>query len=66
MTRRHIKIIARDSHHYVEDLGSTNSTKLNGVRIESEFGPLNPGDHLWLGGCVLVYSMDQSAKENSG
>lgn len=67
VTRRHVKIIARDGHHYVEDLGSTNSTKLNGTRIESsEFGPLKPGDHLWLGGCVLVYDMDQSAQENSG
>lgn len=56
VTRRHVKIIARDGQHYVEDLGSTNSTKLNGARIESkEFGPLTPGDHIWLGGCVLVY-----------
>ena len=59
VTRRHVKIIARDGRHYVEDLGSTNRTKLNGSRIENaEFGPLNPGDHLWLGGCVLVYDMD--------
>lgn len=59
VTRRHVKITARDGYHYLEDLGSTNSTKLNGMRIESrEFGPLNPGDHIWLGGCVLVYRME--------
>ena len=67
VTRRHVKIIARDGRHYVEDLDSTNRTKLNGVRIENaEFGPLNPGDHLWLGGCVLVYDVDQSTRENPG
>jgi pSer/pThr/pTyr-binding forkhead associated (FHA) protein len=59
VTRRHVKIIARQGQHFVEDLGSTNSTKLNGAIIEnSELGPLNPGDHLWLGGCVLVYGVE--------
>jgi pSer/pThr/pTyr-binding forkhead associated (FHA) protein len=59
VTRRHVKIIARQGRHFVEDLGSTNSTKLNGAIIEnSELGPLNPGDHLWLGGCVLVYGVE--------
>jgi pSer/pThr/pTyr-binding forkhead associated (FHA) protein len=59
VARRHIKIIARDSRHYVEDLGSANGTKINGVRVEiSEIGPLNPGDHLWLGGCVLAYDVE--------
>jgi pSer/pThr/pTyr-binding forkhead associated (FHA) protein len=59
VTRRHVKIIAREGRHFVEDLGSTNSTKLNGAIIEnSELGPLNPGDHLWLGGCVLVYGVE--------
>jgi len=60
VTRRHVRIIARDGNHYVEDLGSTNSTRLNGMRIESrECGPLKPGDHLWLGGCVLVYDVER-------
>ena len=59
VTRRHAKITAREGRHYVEDLGSTNTTKLNGVRVtNTKLGPLNPGDHLWLGGCVLVYGID--------
>jgi pSer/pThr/pTyr-binding forkhead associated (FHA) protein len=59
VTRRHVKIIAREGRHFVEDLGSTNNTKLNGTIIEnSELGPLNPGDHLWLGGCVLIYGVE--------
>jgi pSer/pThr/pTyr-binding forkhead associated (FHA) protein len=67
VTRRHVKIIARDGYHYVQDMGSTNSTKLNGTRIEGgEFGPLQPGDHLWLGGCVLVYDLDTEYRVKIG
>jgi pSer/pThr/pTyr-binding forkhead associated (FHA) protein len=56
VSRRHVKIVAREGRHYVEDLGSANSTKLNGVTIRpGETGLLEPGDHLWLGGCVLAY-----------
>jgi pSer/pThr/pTyr-binding forkhead associated (FHA) protein len=56
VSRRHVKVIARDGRHYVEDLGSANGTKLNGAVMKSgETGLLEPGDHLWLGGCVLAY-----------
>jgi pSer/pThr/pTyr-binding forkhead associated (FHA) protein len=58
IARRHIKIIASDGRHYVEDLGSANGAKLNGVRMRiSELRLLGPGDHLWLGGCVLAYDI---------
>lgn len=59
VARRHAKIIARDGRHYMEDLGSANGTKLNGVRVKiGELGPLNPGDHLWLGGYILAYDIE--------
>jgi len=59
VARRHAKIIVRDGGHYVEDLGSASGTRLNGVRIKiGECGLLNPGDHLWLGGCVLAYDVE--------
>jgi len=59
VARRHVKIIVRDGCHYVEDLGSASGTRLNGVRIKiGECGLLNPGDHLWLGGCVLAYDVE--------
>jgi pSer/pThr/pTyr-binding forkhead associated (FHA) protein len=59
VARRHIKISARENRHYVEDMGSANGTKLNGEVLHiGERGLLEPGDHLWLGGCVLAYDVD--------
>ena len=59
IARHHAKINARDGHHYVEDLGSANGTKLNGIPMQmGELGLLEPGDHLWLGGCVLAYDVE--------
>lgn len=60
VARRHAKITARGGRHYVEDLGSANGLKLNGARIRiGEVGLLEPGDHLWLGGCVLAYDIER-------
>jgi pSer/pThr/pTyr-binding forkhead associated (FHA) protein len=59
VARRHVKISARENRHYVEDLGSANGTKLNGEVLHiGERGLLEPGDHIWLGGCVLAYDID--------
>ena len=46
--------------YVIQDLGSANGLKLNGVRIRiGEVGLLEPGDHLWLGGCVLAYDIER-------
>jgi len=59
IARRHVKIVARNGRHCVEDMGSANGTKLNGVRVGiGRSDLLNPGDHLWLGGCVLTYDVE--------
>ncbi len=59
VARRHVKISANNGRHYVEDMGSANGTKLNGTPIEiGERGLLEPGDHIWLGGCVLAYDVE--------
>lgn len=59
VARRHVKIAGRGGRHYVEDLGSANGTKINGVRMRlGELRLLTPGDHLWLGGCVLAYDLE--------
>jgi pSer/pThr/pTyr-binding forkhead associated (FHA) protein len=59
VARRHVKITARENRHYVEDMGSANGTKLNGAVMQiGERGLLEPGDHLWLGGCVLAYDIE--------
>lgn len=60
ITRRHAIIIARDGRHYVTDLGSAYGVKLNGLRIRiGQLGILGPGDHIWLGGCVLAYDIER-------
>jgi pSer/pThr/pTyr-binding forkhead associated (FHA) protein len=59
VARRHVKIIARQGRHYVEDMGSANGTRLNGALLSiGARGLLDLGDHLWLGGCVLVYDVE--------
>jgi pSer/pThr/pTyr-binding forkhead associated (FHA) protein len=59
VARRHAKVVARGSRHYLEDLGSASGTKINGVRIRlNEQRLLNRGDHIWLGGCVLAYDVE--------
>jgi len=59
VARRHVKVTARGGRHYVEDLGSANGTKVNGIRMRlGELRLLAPGDHLWLGGCVLAYDIE--------
>jgi len=62
VARRHARIVVRNGRHYVEDLGSTTGTKLNGVQLKiGKLGLLNPGDHLWLGGCVLTYDIESQS-----
>lgn len=59
VARRHVKIVVRDGRHYVEDLGSAGGTKISGVSVKmGKQSPLEPGDHLWLGGCVLAYDVE--------
>ena len=46
------------SRLYIEDMGSGFGTKINGELIMmGKAYPLTPGDHIWLGGCVLAYDV---------
>ncbi len=50
VSRRHARIFFQDSRFYIEDLGSTNGTYLNGVRLDPYSPrPLGDGDELRLG-----------------
>jgi len=61
ISRRHAKITFWKGRHYLEDLGSANGTRLNGTPVRlGESVPLYPGDHIWLGGCVLAYDVEIS------
>jgi pSer/pThr/pTyr-binding forkhead associated (FHA) protein len=59
VSRRHAIITWRKGLPYVEDLGSGFGTRLNGeMLLIGQAVPLKPGDHIWLGGCVLAYDVE--------
>ena len=57
VSRRHARISQRSGWHFLEDMGSAAGTRINGRAILVGQSPtiLQPGDHFWLGGCVLAY-----------
>jgi pSer/pThr/pTyr-binding forkhead associated (FHA) protein len=59
VSRRHAIVTWRNYAPYVEDLGSGFGTRLNGeMLLLGQAVPLRPGDHIWLGGCVLAYDVE--------
>jgi pSer/pThr/pTyr-binding forkhead associated (FHA) protein len=59
VARRHAKIICQRRTHSLQDLGSPHGTKVNGTPVMLEQTiQLTPGDHIWLGGCVLAYEVE--------
>jgi len=48
VSSRHAVINYRDSGFYIRDLGSTNGTLLNGMKLDGEM-PLNDGDNITFG-----------------
>ena len=66
VARRHAKIVTRGGRHHLEDLGSANGTKVDGVNLRlNEQRLLEPGDHIWLGGCVLAYDIKLDSDRDS-
>lgn len=56
VSRRHARIGKDDSSVYVEDLGSSNGTRLNGQSLRAGMQtPLNDGDEVVFGSLVFVY-----------
>jgi pSer/pThr/pTyr-binding forkhead associated (FHA) protein len=63
---RHARVVEDGGLHFVEDLGSTHGTKLNGSFLEvGELVPLHPGDHLCLGSCILYYDFETQVEQKS-
>jgi pSer/pThr/pTyr-binding forkhead associated (FHA) protein len=59
VARRHAKITCQGRTHSLEDLGSPHGTKINGMPVLlGQTIQLTPGDHIWLGGCVLAYEVE--------
>ncbi|MFH1422528.1 MAG: protein kinase [Planctomycetota bacterium] len=55
-SREHTRIFQENGVYYVEDLGSSNGTCLNGVKITKS--PLVFGDRIKIGDTVLVFAAD--------
>jgi hypothetical protein len=53
VSQEHARIFAKNGSWYVEDLGSTNGTKLNGQQVQSR--PLSDGDRITVGTTVIEY-----------
>ena len=61
-SRQHFRVDKDATGFKVVDLGSTNGTKLNGLRIESDTH-LRPGDQLSLGKTTFIYEDEQPKAE---
>ncbi|MFS0758275.1 FHA domain-containing protein [Noviherbaspirillum sp. 1P10PC] len=56
LSRRHAHIFLRGGAPFVEDLGSTNGTFVNGARLDEHARRLDDGDLLAFGGTHFVYT----------
>ncbi|MBN2309061.1 MAG: SpoIIE family protein phosphatase [Candidatus Hydrogenedentes bacterium] len=62
-SRRHIEVFAADGAFHWRDLGSTNGTLVNGLRMLE--GVLNDGDELRIGETLLIFELEQIPDEES-
>ena len=53
VSTRHARMFSKDGTWFVEDLGSTNGTEINGKRVNRH--RLTPGDRLVLGETTLEF-----------
>jgi pSer/pThr/pTyr-binding forkhead associated (FHA) protein len=60
VSRRHARLLQRGGWHFLQEMGSASGTRVNGKTIQPGESPLRlqPGDQLWLGGCVVAYEWE--------
>lgn len=58
LSRRHAHIFTRNNQLYIEDLGSTNGTFVQGERLEEHARQLKDGDRIAFGGKKFVYRVE--------
>jgi len=57
ISRKHALIIARDSKHEIEDVGSISGTFINWHKLRiGQRARLSPGDHITFGQCEFTYT----------
>jgi pSer/pThr/pTyr-binding forkhead associated (FHA) protein len=54
VSRKHARIFARNDEYYIEDLGSTNGTYVNGIRIAK--CALRKNDLIYIGGVRILFN----------
>ncbi|MGQ9656635.1 MAG: FHA domain-containing protein [Fimbriimonadales bacterium] len=57
VSRRHACIIIEENHAYIQDLGSTNGTQLNGQPVGAERTPLPPNGQLQFGSVATTLEL---------
>ncbi len=56
VSHRHAQIMKQDDKYYIEDLGSTNATRVNGVKLAAnQAQPLKDGDKVRFGKIELTF-----------
>ncbi len=54
VSRKHARIFFRNDEYYIEDLGSTNGTYVNGIRVVK--CALRRNDLIYLGGVRILFN----------
>jgi pSer/pThr/pTyr-binding forkhead associated (FHA) protein len=58
VSRHHAKLTRSGNQFAIEDLGSAYKTRVDGQPIHIGLSvPIKPGQHLWLGGCILAFDV---------
>jgi pSer/pThr/pTyr-binding forkhead associated (FHA) protein len=65
ISRRHAHIFLRDGEPFIEDLGSTNGTYLDGVRLGDAAQRLSDGNRVAFGGDRFIYSVQVERQDVS-
>src|SRR5258706_2550931 len=60
ISRRHCAVTPKDGGYWLEDLGSTNGTVLNGETLVGAPRMLSPGDRIYLGSCVVKFTFSDA------
>ena len=64
VSRHHMRLFARDSRWWVEDLGTTNGTRLNGTRLKSA-AMHEPGDRISIGASRFEVVAPKQTRDDS-
>src|SRR5947209_6164867 len=65
VSRKHARVLHQAGSYFVEDLGSSNGTFVNGVRVAGR-APLTENDTLEVGPYALALRPDQAAGGSDG